>query len=124
MIRKKNKNKNKILFFVVLLGAGGPAELLEVACDEKKLIFLLLFLYFIFLFLFIFPFRLNPTDIRGVKPWEPPHLLPPTPISYLLTSTSYLYYYITLLMSLISLFFFALTFGKPLNYLTCGKEDF
>jgi hypothetical protein len=37
---------------------------------------------------------------------------------------SYLYYYIRLLMSLISLFFFALTFGKPLNYFTCEKEDF
>jgi hypothetical protein len=38
--------------------------------------------------------------------------------------TSYLYYYIRLLMTLISLFFFALTFGKPLNYFTCKKEDF
>jgi hypothetical protein len=56
-------------------------------------------------------------DVRGVKPWEPP-------TSYLLTPTSYLYYYIRLLMSLISLFFFALTFGKPLNYFTCEKEDF
>jgi hypothetical protein len=60
-------------------------------------------------------------------------LIPPTsmglthgspPTSYLLTPTSYLYYYIRLLMSLISLFFFALTFGKPLNYFTCKKEDF
>jgi hypothetical protein len=50
------------------------------------------------------------------------HLLPPK--SYLLTPTSYLYYYIRLLMSLISLFFFALTFGKPLNYFTSEKEDF
>jgi hypothetical protein len=41
-----------------------------------------------------------------------------------LTPTSYLYYYIRLLMSLISLFFFVLTFGKPLNYFTCEKEDF
>jgi hypothetical protein len=62
-------------------------------------------------------FRLNPADIHRVKPREPPHLLPPN--SYLLP-----YYYIRLLMSLISLFFFALTFGKPLNYFTCEKEDF
>jgi hypothetical protein len=69
-----------------------------------------------FIFIFIFSsFGLNPADVRGVKPWEPPHLLTPT---------SYLYYYIRLLMSLISLFFFALTFGKPLNYFTCEKEDF
>jgi hypothetical protein len=50
-----------------------------------------------------------------------------TPLNYhrlLLTPTSYLYYYIRLLMSLISLFFFALIFGKPLNYFTCEKEDF
>jgi hypothetical protein len=59
-------------------------------------------------------FGLNPAELRGVKPWEPPYLLPPN--SYLLTPTSYLYYYIRLLMSLISLFFFALTFGKPLKY--------
>jgi hypothetical protein len=50
------------------------------------------------------------------------HGSPPT--SYLLTPTSYLYYYIRFLMSLISLFFFVLTFGKPLNYFTCEKEDF
>jgi hypothetical protein len=37
------------------------------------------------------------------------HGSPPT--SDLLTPISYLYYYIRLLMSLISLFFFALTFG-------------
>jgi hypothetical protein len=44
--------------------------------------------------------------------------------AHLLTPTSYLYYYIRFLMSLISLYFFALTFGKPLNYFTCEKEDF
>jgi hypothetical protein len=54
--------------------------------------------------------------------WLFAHLLPPN--SYFLTPTSYLYYYIRLVMSLISLFFFALTFGKPLNYFTCEKEDF
>jgi hypothetical protein len=37
---------------------------------------------------------------------------------FLLPPNSYLYYYIRLFMSLISLFFFALTFGKPLNYFT------
>jgi hypothetical protein len=78
---------------------------------KKKKKRILLFYYFI-----IFSsFRLNPADVRGVKPWEPPHLLPPT---------SYLYYYIRLLMSLISLFLFALTFGKLPNYFTCEKEDF
>jgi hypothetical protein len=80
-------------------------------------------------FFFFSSFGLNPANVRGVKPWEPPHLLPPTshllpPTFHLLTPTSYLYYYIRLLMSLIPLFFFALTFYKPLNYFTCEKEDF
>jgi hypothetical protein len=68
-----------ILFFDVLLGAGGPAELREVACDEEKEkekeINIYLFIYFIYL-LKKFSFGLNPADIPRVKPWEPPHLLP------------------------------------------------
>jgi hypothetical protein len=61
---------------------------------------------------------------HGSPPFDFEVAFCPPPTSYLLTPTSYLYYYIRLLMSLISLFFFALTFGKPLNYFTCEKEDF
>jgi hypothetical protein len=92
------------------LVARDLAELRGAACakEENQIIFLI----------FSFPcLGLNPTDVHGVKPWEPPP-------SYLLTPTSYLYYFIRLLMSLISIFFFALTFDKPLNYFTCEKEAF
>jgi hypothetical protein len=69
---KKNKNKNKILFFFFFPQAT-PAERRRAACthhrEEKKQ-------------KKIPSFGLNPADVRGVKPWEPPHLLPPN--SYLL----------------------------------------
>jgi hypothetical protein len=113
----KNKYINSIKKFKkILLGAGGPMALRKVACDGKN-IYKKNYFYFNFFPFFLSSFGLNPADVHGVKPWEPP-------TSYLPTPTSYLYYYIRLLMSLISLFFFALTFGKPLNYFTCEKEDF
>jgi hypothetical protein len=141
---KKKKRKKKLFFFLFLfcrlLGAGGPAALCAVACEEKEYFYF--YFYFILfagdlverrgaasaqqgkgktknkllLLFFSRPSGSTPRTSAGLS-----HGSPPT--SYLLTPT-YLYYYIRLLMSLISLFFFALTFGKPLNYFTCEKEDF
>jgi hypothetical protein len=120
----KNKKNNFFCFFFCffcrLMGAGGPVALCDITCDKRKNIkqFLFLFLFYsILFFYFVCPSGLIPRTSVGLS-----HGSPPT--SYLLTPTSYLYYYIRLLMSLISLFFFALTFGKPLNYFTCEKEDF
>jgi hypothetical protein len=108
---------------VFLLGAGSPAELREVACNPKIFFYFFIFLFFYF---FIFPpWGLARRTSAGLNHGNPPfdfevafaHLLPPN-------SCFYLYYYLRLRMSLIALFFFALTFGKPLNYFTCEKEDF
>jgi hypothetical protein len=69
-----------------------------------------MFIFLIFIYFLFCPTGLAPRTSAGLSHGSPP--------------TSYLYYYIRLLMSLISLFFFALTFGKPLSYFTCEKEDF
>jgi hypothetical protein len=104
------------MFFFLFLYAGNLAEHRGAASAQqgkgKKIIIILFYSFF-----FSRPSGLTPRNSTGLS-----HGSPPT--SYLLTPTSYLYYYIRLLMSLISLFFFALTFGKPLNYFTCEKEDF
>jgi hypothetical protein len=78
------------------MGAGGPAELREVACNHQKIIIIIIIIIYIYIYLFIFIIYylfiifsclgLSPADVRGVKPWEPPHLLPPD--SYLLPPTS------------------------------------
>jgi hypothetical protein len=73
-----------------------------------------LFILILFSYYFCWSFRLNPAELHGVKPWEPPHLLPPN--SYLLP--------LLLHKTPHESYFFALTFGKPLNYFTCEKEDF
>jgi hypothetical protein len=68
--KKKRKRKRFLLFLVVLLGAGGPAELREVACNQKKIIIIIK--KFIYLFIYFCALGLSPADVRGVKPWEPP----------------------------------------------------
>jgi hypothetical protein len=62
----KIKKFNFYLFLVFLFGTGGPAELREVACDQKTkkkkkkkktkntIIFLFLFYFYFILFYFIF----------------------------------------------------------------------
>jgi hypothetical protein len=76
------------------------------------------FLFFIFYILFFAPSGLAPRTSAGLSHGSPRFEFE---VAFCPPPTSYLYYYIRLLMSLISLFFFALTFGKPL---TCEKEDF
>jgi hypothetical protein len=116
--------RNYFLFFIFIFilfyflsqatsrSAGGPPA------PSRKKILKNKNKFFLFKFFIFPPSGLTPRTSVGLS-----HGSPPT--SYLLTPTSYLYYYIRLLMSLISLFFFALTFGKPLNYFTCEiDEDF
>jgi hypothetical protein len=118
-LREKKRKKNFFYFFIFFLSlatprstTGSPAPITE---RRKKIkIKKKLFFYF---FIFFRTSGLTPRTSAGLS-----HGSPST--SSLLTPTSYLYYYIRLLMSLISLFLFALTFGKPLNYFTCEKEDF
>jgi hypothetical protein len=116
-----------IYFFPYRRSHGALQGRMRVARNGKKnkLKFHLFFIYFLYLCFFFFrPSGLTPRTSAGLSHGSPLTTYVLTPTFYLLIPTSYLYYYIRLLMSLISLFFFALTFGKPLNYFTCEKEDF
>jgi hypothetical protein len=102
--------KHTFYFFKVFWPPAGCMRPREVACGNN---FLFLFYFFFhsqatsrsaawppapsgkiklkFIFFklkFFSSFGLNPADVRGVQPWEPPHLQPPN--SYLLHPTSYL----------------------------------
>jgi hypothetical protein len=88
--KKKNKNKNKnnkIVCFFFLQVAGDLTELRRAACAQKENR-----KNYFFIFLFLFLFFLSQGTLLDVAFCPPP--------------TSYLYNYIRLLMSLISLFYF------------------
>jgi hypothetical protein len=64
----------KISFIlVVLLGAGGPAELREVACDQpNKLFYFILFYFILFYFLSSAPWGLALRTSAGLSHGSPP----------------------------------------------------